>query len=56
MGFTAAKKQIQVQQQDLLAQAEGEIATGFNHGLSRILGSGREIRLHGCDGPLPYLT
>ncbi len=46
-------EQIQVQQQDLLAQAEGEIATGLIT-VYRALGGGWEIRLHGCDEQLPY--
>jgi NodT family efflux transporter outer membrane factor (OMF) lipoprotein len=45
-------EQIQVQQQDLLAQAEGEIATGLIT-VYRALGGGWEIRLHGCDDQLP---
>ncbi len=46
-------EQLQVQQQDQLAQAEGEIATGLIT-VYRALGGGWEIRLHGCDDQLPW--
>jgi NodT family efflux transporter outer membrane factor (OMF) lipoprotein len=45
-------QQIQVQQQDLLAQAEGEIDTGLI-AVYRALGGGWEIRLQGCNEALP---
>jgi NodT family efflux transporter outer membrane factor (OMF) lipoprotein len=45
-------EQIQVQQQDLLAQAEGEIATGLIQ-VYRALGGGWQIRLQGCGEELP---
>src|SRR5262249_12198181 len=45
-------QQIQVQQQDLLAQAKGEIETGLI-AVYRALGGGWEIRLQGCNEELP---
>jgi hypothetical protein len=45
-------EQIQVQQQDLLAQAEGEIDTGLI-AVYRALGGGWQIRLQGCNEVLP---
>jgi NodT family efflux transporter outer membrane factor (OMF) lipoprotein len=45
-------EQIQVQQQDLLAQAEGEIGTGLIT-VYRALGGGWQIRLQGCNEELP---
>jgi len=45
-------EQIQVQQQDLLAQTEGEIATGLI-AVYRALGGGWQIRLTNCNEELP---
>jgi NodT family efflux transporter outer membrane factor (OMF) lipoprotein len=45
-------EQIQVQQQDLLAQAEGEIASGLIS-VYRALGGGWQIRLTNCNEMLP---
>jgi NodT family efflux transporter outer membrane factor (OMF) lipoprotein len=45
-------QQIQVQQQDLLAQAQGEIAAGLIQ-VYRALGGGWQIRLQGCNASLP---
>ncbi len=45
-------EQIQVQQQDLLAQAQGEICTGLIQ-VYRALGGGWQIRLQGCGEELP---
>ena len=45
-------QQIQVQQQDQLAQAEGQIATGLIQ-VYRALGGGWQIRLTGCNELLP---
>jgi NodT family efflux transporter outer membrane factor (OMF) lipoprotein len=45
-------EQIQVQQQDLLAQAQGEIATGLIQ-IYRALGGGWQIRLTDCNLQLP---
>jgi NodT family efflux transporter outer membrane factor (OMF) lipoprotein len=45
-------QQIQVQQQDLLAQAQGEIAVGLIQ-VYRALGGGWQLRCQGCSDVLP---
>jgi hypothetical protein len=44
--------QVQVQQQDLLAQAQGEIASGLIQ-VYRSLGGGWQIKCEGCNEALP---
>jgi outer membrane protein TolC len=48
-------QQIQVLQQDTLAQAQGEIVNGLIT-VYRALGGGWQIRLQGCQDCLPRLT
>jgi NodT family efflux transporter outer membrane factor (OMF) lipoprotein len=48
-------EQIQVLQQDTLAQAQGEIVSGLIR-VYRALGGGWQIRLQGCQDCLPRLT